>query len=279
MIVQNINKNAANFQKKVYDIKNGSMKGLVTMLTKIEFKLTSSSELSFQMSSLFHGALMELLPVEYADYLHTSQLHPYTQHLERRDGEWYWIVSCLNDEANSIIIKKTLQETKMIELKKHHINVFLEPVNIKSITEKEMMGRFYKEDSAKYIQIHFVSPTAFKQKGQYVFYPNIRCIFQSLMSKYDAAVGENQMLDEETLKQLSDHAMITRYDLKSVSFSLEGVRIPAFVGKITIKMRGTQTMANFANMLIQFGEFSGVGIKTTLGMGAIKIIDVRSKKC
>lgn len=41
------------------------------------------------------------------------------------------------------------------------------------------------------------------------------------------------------------------------------------MGKITIKIRGTQTMTNFANMLFKFGNYSGVGIKTSIGMGAI----------
>ena len=56
------------------------------MLSKIELKLNHSEEIVYQMSSLFHGALMEMLPEEYAEYLHVSQLHPYTQHLEFRNG-------------------------------------------------------------------------------------------------------------------------------------------------------------------------------------------------
>ena len=65
------------------------------MIGKLELKLACEEELAYQMASLFHGALMELLPSEYADKLHLSQLHPYVQHLEYRDGEWYWIVCAL----------------------------------------------------------------------------------------------------------------------------------------------------------------------------------------
>ena len=36
------------------------------MLAKLELKLKCEKELTYQMSSLFHGALMELLPEEYA---------------------------------------------------------------------------------------------------------------------------------------------------------------------------------------------------------------------
>lgn len=35
-------------------------------------------------------------------------------------------------------------------------------------------------------------------------------------------------------------------------------------------------MANFAKMLFQFGTYAGIGIKTSLGMGAIQLIEERS---
>jgi len=69
------------------------------MLAKLELKLKCEKELTYQMSSLFHGALMELLPEKYADYLHISSLHPYAQHLECREGNWYWVITGLNKEA------------------------------------------------------------------------------------------------------------------------------------------------------------------------------------
>ena len=50
------------------------------MIAKLELELSCNEELAYQMSSLFHGVLMELLPEEYADELHCSKLHPYTQH-------------------------------------------------------------------------------------------------------------------------------------------------------------------------------------------------------
>ena len=140
------------------------------------------------------------------------------------------------------------------------------------------MNRFYENDYSPYIQMQFLTPTAFKQKGKYLFYPDIRCIFQSLMNKYDSAICDESMMDMDTLEQLTENAHIIRYDLKSVGFCLEGVKIPAFIGKLTIKMNGTRTMSNFANMLFEFGEYSGVGIKTALGMGCIKKIDERGRK-
>lgn len=36
-------------------------------------------------------------------------------------------------------------------------------------------------------------------------------------------------------------------------------------------------MANFADVLLQFGTYSGIGIKTALGMGAIRLLEERSR--
>lgn len=248
------------------------------MLAKLELKLKCEKELTYQMSSLFHGALMELLPEKYADYLHISSLHPYAQHLECREGNWYWVITGLNKEAVKIIIQDTLWKIEYILIKKHDLKVLIVKKNYMETTYKELMDHFYEDDGKRYIQIHFLSPTAFKQNGRYLFYPDLRCVFQSLMNKYDSATAENTMHDEDTLEQICEHAQVIRYDLKSVSFSLEGVRIPSFIGKVTIKLHGTDTMANFVNMLFEFGEYSGVGIKTSLGMGYMKIINEGGRK-
>ena len=88
------------------------------MLAKLEMKLDQKEGMTTQMSSSMHGALMELLPEEYAQRLHESRLHPYTQHLELRNGDWYWVVTALNEEASEKILEKTLMPLKEIYLKK-----------------------------------------------------------------------------------------------------------------------------------------------------------------
>lgn len=257
---------------------NCAEKGECGMLAKLELKLKCEETFAYQMSPLFHGVLMELLPSDYAEYLHTSQLHPYTQHLEFKKDSWYWVICCLNKEAIQNIIHNALWELKFFQIKKRELDIEIVQKKYEETSYQELMERFYEEDGCPYLQIHFMSPTAFKQKGRYLFYPDLRCVFQSLMKKYDSACIEAGMSDEETLEQLCQNAQIIRYDLKSVSFSLEGVKIPAFIGKITIKMKGTRTMANLAKMLFEFGEYSGVGIKTALGMGCIRLMKEREGK-
>lgn len=139
------------------------------MLARLEMKLKCEEELNYQMSSLFHGVLMELLPKEYADYLHLSQLHPYTQHLEYKEKNWYWVVCCLNKETTKTIIQDTLWNTEKIEIKKRDMEIFIGQKKYDEVSYRELMEEFYEKDANRYIQLHFISPTAFKQQGKYVF--------------------------------------------------------------------------------------------------------------
>lgn len=242
------------------------------MLTRLKMKLSCPEKLCPQMASLFHGALMELMPPEYAQWLHQPELHPYAQYLENIDGEWYWTVNCLTQEMSERLIKNILQNIEKLEIKKKNLEIQITQKEYQEVTEEQLADAFYGETQSRYMQIRFKTPTAFKQNGIYVFYPDIRCIYQSLMRKYDMVSGDQEMYDADTLRYLTENSKIISYHLKSVNFYLEGIKIPSYIGTVTIKLSGTQTMANFSNLLFQFGTYSGVGIKTSLGMGAIEIL-------
>lgn len=246
------------------------------MLAKLEMKLNvKADELSYQMASTFHGVLMEMLPETYASQLHVSKRHPFAQHIERRGENWYWIVSALNEEATRQLLQDVLMQIDEFTVKRHQLTIQIIEKTYQELTDQQLARAFYHEQAGKYITIQFITPTAFKQNGRYVNYPNIRLIFSNIMNSYATCTGE-AMYDEDTLEQLTDKAFLTRFELRSASFSLEGVRIPAFIGRMTLKMTGTQTMTNFARMLFEFSCFSGIGIKTALGMGAVKILEERT---
>ena len=238
------------------------------MITKWDYPIHSEQELSFQMASLFHGAFMEMLSEEYAAMLHQSQLHPYAQHLERRNGQWHWILTALNDEMTKAA-EEALKDIESFTLKKKEICVRLSTPEIKVVENKELTDLFYRGTTPRTHFLEFITPTAFKRQGQYLFYPDIFCLFQSLMMRYDA-IFDNGFYDPDSLEELVNHTSIHQYQLRSTVFSLEGVKIPAYLGTIALRVKGTNTMADFANLLLQFGEYSGVGIKTSIGMGAYK---------
>lgn len=243
------------------------------MLARLEMKLEAETKLSYQMSSAFHGALMEQLSPEEAEILHTPKLHPYTQHLEFTPEKSLWVVTALHEDALEKIIYQKLLPLKEFTLKKQQIHIRITEKKLTEYADQSLAALLYSEKAPDYIQLHFLTPTAFKQNGEILFYPDIRGIYINLLNRYAAAAEKTEMKDEDTLEALCKGTKIVRYDLKSVPFPLEGIKISAFIGKITLKLSGTNTMRNFANMLFHFGEYSGVGMKTSLGMGAYRLLE------
>jgi CRISPR/Cas system endoribonuclease Cas6 (RAMP superfamily) len=46
---------------------------------------------------------------------------------------------------------------------------------------------------------------------------------------------------------------------------------------MTLRLHGPDTLARYVRFLLRFGEYSGVGIKTAIGMGGIRIKEGRTK--
>ena len=57
--------------------------------------------------------------------------------------------------------------------------------------------------------------------------------------------------------------------LRDLNYRLKGQAIPGVVGTITLENRLEGFPAQLAHALLTFATFSGVGIKTTLGMGGV----------
>lgn len=238
---------------------------------KLELKANTEEKIGYLQSSLFQGVLMESINKNYAETVHQTGLHPYSMSVSNRDG-LVWTIRTINDDAYYNIIEPLLTpQFKSFELKKV-ITVEVTNKSITTISYEDLMKSFNSDSTDKYIKVSFESPTAFKSNDVYVFMPDVRLVFGSLMRKYSAASSDTEMTDEETLQYIIDHTVIQDYKIKSTRFHIEGTKIPAFVGDVTFRFRGTDTMARYARLLLEFGEYSGVGIKCGMGMGSIRII-------
>ncbi len=237
---------------------------------KIEIGQPEEMYLNTNMASLFHGYIMENVDRSFAEEMHMSEIRPFSQSLIRtRDGKWFWRVNTLTDRAYEEIINMLISK-KSIYIK--HKDLTLDILNYelkKTDFNKLFEDNYINSNSKRYIEIEFVTPTAFKSNSKYINYPDLGLFFKSIISKYDKNSKSTKIYDDELIEQLSVGTEIVKYNLRSTHFSVEGVRIPSFVGKITIKVKGNSTTVNLVNMLAEFAEYSGVGIKNALGMGGL----------
>lgn len=240
------------------------------MLSKIVMKIDEgASDIGYQSGSIFQGIIMENINTRYADKLHRLPYNPYSQYILKNKEGLYWVISALNQEAYENVMLPLL-ELKTIEIKKKNIELKIQDKRLETIQRERFISEeLFNSEVKNSVRFHFVTPTAFKSKNKYVFIPSPRHIYQSLMNKFDSS-GKEEVFSKDLLDELEDKTYISRYHLKSKLYPLEAIKIPSFVGELEIKFETTIEIKKLCHMLGKFAEYSGIGIKSSMGMGAVK---------
>ena len=242
------------------------------MIAKLLLEIDNIHKIDGRSASLFQGVLMEKIAREYGEILHQNGWKPYSSSIISMGETLQWEICTLNKEAKAQILLPLLEENfHEIYLEKKQATLQILGKQFFEMSYDTLLKQEYFHVGTRYLTLHFRTPTAFKQQGNYVFYPDIRLIFQSIMNKYDAVAEQSSIFSEEVLEQLVKNIYITSYQLRSTKFCLEGIKIPSFIGKIRIKVNGPQMLVNLVNFLLVFGQYSGVGIKSSIGMGKILV--------
>ena len=120
-------------------------------------------------------------------------------------------------------------------------------------------------------EIQFRSAASFKQNGRYVIFPQEKLILQSLVNRWNSFCEEYPLCDPDALCMLESGIYIRDYALKTVRYHLKKVYIPAFVGKVTLDSRLPVPLAELWRAILLWADYSGIGIKTALGMGGANV--------
>ena len=208
--------------------------------------------LRFEHSYALYGELMSRIDSDIADMLHMEGFTPLSQHLELNRKGAAWIVTTFDDTVSEAFLC-AVHEIKGISLRDSELILNLSDPFLENETSFESLLR----ESSNTMQhtrnrIEFVSPTGFKSDEQYVLYPTSDLILKSLITKWNA-VCTDYVIDDAELVKMNQH-------------------IRAFSGSVSMRAKLAAPLERIYTMLLRFGEYSGVGIKTALGMGGIKII-------
>lgn len=244
------------------------------MITCFHLKLSLPSKLlTINISSLLHGVLIMLLSNETQNLLHDSQSYsPLKQRLLINGDQVVWeivaLVSILGEELEDIF-----ENRNSIYLEYHQHEVLFLDKHIKKIDLKELVHNCLNETTvSKNFKLNIVTPTSFKSNGQYMIFPDVTKIFRSIMLMFDEFNHELNVFDVETLRFIEENVKITNYHLKSTRFHLEGIKIPSFKGSLDLHVNGPPQMVRFVRLVLVYGSLSGIGIKTSLGMGKYHLL-------
>ena len=249
------------------------------MLQKLTLQCKYADDLkpSYNWGSLLHGVLMELLPGEVAEALHESGLRPFSQYIvPLADSVLEWRLGLWDDAISNEIVKAVMPLSK-IPLKHKNSELTVLSTNRNQISEEDYItSHVTHEEGARRYELEFITPCTHKSGGRYVLFPSVELIYQSLQMRFDSFSNEFSLGDSDSLIHLSNSTQIVRYNLRSEAFYLENYKIPCYKGRLTLAVRGPETLCQLAGMLLGFSEYAGIGIKTSMGMGGCKCVKTDS---
>lgn len=131
------------------------------MLYRTDIELRTDFAINLNMSSLFQGAMLEQVKEhgheDYGERLHQSELHPYTQHLELRNGVWHWVLTFLDDESHGIMWNDSLSGLGSIELRDKEQVIPFGEIREESMSLRDLNEVFNTSGDAWGIALSFVT--------------------------------------------------------------------------------------------------------------------------
>ena len=126
------------------------------------------------------------------------------------------------------------------------------------------------EVSASVSQIYL--PSSSGSSYPVFLFPNISTLISGVIAKINQHSETAELEDKKIVNELLEKVYIKDYNLRTKIFHLEGIKIKGFIGTLDLAIRGEDsTLTNILNFLILISEYTGLGIKTSLGMGGVKV--------
>lgn len=246
------------------------------MIRTLEIKLAApeGERLPQSACSLLHGVLMQNIDSTYADLLHQQSLRPYSQYLyfdKERNG-LYWRLTALDELADNELLGAAYALPGAVFLQQKQMEIklvsktFLPATSYAAIAEK----CFAHPLSGRYLHFDFVTSTSFKSDGQYAIYPQQLLLFKSLVRRWNTFADKERLDAQGLVQNLAAETFVAAYRLSLQPYSVDGVRISAFRGNYVLGLKNNIMSNRIIAMLGEYSNYSGIGIKTALGMGAVR---------
>ena len=248
------------------------------MLATLQIELENNNEkIQYSNGSLFHGLLMEYLDCDYVDFLHSSSLNPYSQYVffDKEKNNYVWQISTLTNEAKHCIIDKLLETVGGEIVLTHNDTSF--KVKSKSVINvqsyKELADKnFLQDERSNIINVKLMTPATYKSNGEYQILPSISALYWSVYNKWNEFSDRISLADTKVFEHIVSHSVISKYSLSSYKYYIEKVSLNSFIGDIRILLRGPRELTSICNILFEYAQYSGLGAKTSMGMGGLKIV-------
>lgn len=123
------------------------------------------------------------------------------------------------------------------------------------------------------VTMHFVSATAFSLGGhQFCLFPEPRLIWASLLRTWNRYAPPSMHIQQEAIREsIEKHIAVTECTLRHAYLHFPKFVQKGFIGRCTYRLNADRSLAAQLTSLAAFAYYSGVGYKTTMAMGQVRL--------
>lgn len=240
------------------------------MLYRFDIHLESDVRPSVHWGSLMHGILNGILPPPWPDFLHSDTDRCLCQFVEPMgDHSATWHI-CVTDDGLASAIANVLSQTDTLYCRHFSGELRITGRNGLQTGIKELLDKASSCPSAA-VRLSAVSPISHKSHGSFITLPSIECIGSSVIRKASSFLPAYILPEEDVFMQMLSACRVGRYDLHSATYQLEGHYVPSWQGWLQIVLPADAQLHSLACAVFHLAEYTGIGIKTSLGMGGCKV--------
>jgi len=246
------------------------------MQVEFEFLCTDHGHVYGIGGGELHGllfAMLEQVSPRQAAAIHASVIKPFSVSpllgSGKRQGGFFYLeegkhysftVSGLDTEMSTLLIELAKQVRPEHQFRLGTATGKWTKYNI--VRQTDYFGIMAGKPAVK-MSVIFRSPTSFRSQGIQKLFPQPSLVFWGLEERWNHFCPKYISLPDP-----DDKIMVSRYKLRTIHVKFPTYRQTGFVGEVEYRFAQT---AFEANTLLRFAEFTGIGYKTSMGMGNIKI--------
>jgi len=123
------------------------------------------------------------------------------------------------------------------------------------------------------ITMHFSTATAFSlSERRFGLFPEPSLVWGSLLRDWNSYAPDHWKLDKQAIRASADkHISVTACKLSTEFLHFPSYVQKGFVGYCTYQVSAVEPLAAHLTTLASFALYSGVGYKTTMGMGQVRV--------
>ncbi|SNZ14035.1 CRISPR system precrRNA processing endoribonuclease RAMP protein Cas6 [Hydrogenobacter hydrogenophilus] len=236
-------------------------------ILRLKFKL--SEPISNPTPSEVHGIYLRLLPEEITGRIHDLKKKPFSLWILSADSQSLELrLGVLDDELIPIIFYEYYTQEKDLYLRSAKV------MTIKPYGIKQEKARTYEEllntKPLKNICLEFLKPTSFRRYRWDYILPNPVLIFKNLLTRWNS-FSKHQLNIKNLEEELAKKVGIKALELHSTNHTIgSNITFRGFLGIVCYTTEDPE-LAKTLSVLARFAEYAGVGQKTTMDMGMVKL--------